>query len=111
MELSNLTVKKLQSVKLRDNPLADPRIRRFVEDDSPTLVKDLLNHVKKFGFKGEDAGRGLQSSDPATGAHPGKQGEQAQALALIQGGIQGGEEPTQVNGQPLVQRGQGKNSC
>ena len=116
MELSNLTVKKLQSVKLRENPLADPRIRRFVEDDSPTLVrrpaptrarcprrlshlpptrlragfvtslspasapassppfpslprrlrhlpptrrpqvKDLLNHVKKFGFKGEEAG-------------------------------------------------------
>ena len=42
IELGSLTVKKLQSVKLKANPLADPRIRRFVEDDSPTLVKDLL---------------------------------------------------------------------
>ncbi|KAL1529338.1 hypothetical protein AB1Y20_000292 [Prymnesium parvum] len=53
IELGNLTVKKLQSVVLKGNPLRDARIRRFVEDDSPTLVKDLLNHVRKNGFKGE----------------------------------------------------------
>jgi len=56
IELGNLTVKKLQSVVLKDNPLRDARIRRFVEDDSPTLVKDLLNHVRKNGFKGETPG-------------------------------------------------------
>mgnify|MGYP007087656793 CR=1 FL=1 len=43
-------------MRLAGNPLADPRIRRFVEDDSPTLVKDLLNHVKKNGFKEAAAG-------------------------------------------------------
>ena len=58
VELGNLTPKKLQSVRLAGNPLADPRIRRFVEDDSPTLVKDLLNHVKKHGFKESAAGGG-----------------------------------------------------
>jgi len=53
IELGNLTVKKLQQVVLKDNPLKDARIRRFVEDDSPTLVKDLLNHVRKNGWKGD----------------------------------------------------------
>ena len=53
IELGNLTVKKLMATKLKGNPLADARIRRFVEDDTPTLVKDLLNHVRKNGYKGE----------------------------------------------------------
>ena len=44
--------------KLQGNPLADARIRRFVEDDTPTLVKDLLNHVRKNGCKGEAAAGG-----------------------------------------------------
>ena len=56
IELGNLTVKKLMACKLKGNPLADARIRRFVEDDSPTMVKDLLNHVRKNGYKGESAG-------------------------------------------------------
>jgi len=70
IELGNLTVKKLQSVKLQGNPLADPRIRRFVEDDSPTLVKDLLNHVRKNGYKGEAAGGGKKG-----GGKKGKKGK------------------------------------
>lgn len=56
IEFGNLSVKKLQSVSLKANPLADARIRRFVEADSPTLVKDLLNHVAKNGWKGDAAG-------------------------------------------------------
>ena len=58
IELGNLTVKKLMACKLKANPLADARIRRFVEDDSPTMVKDLLNHVRKNGYKGESAAAG-----------------------------------------------------
>ena len=58
IELGSLTVKKLAGVKLKGNPLADARIRRFVDEDTPTLVKDLLNHVRKNGFKGEAAGGG-----------------------------------------------------
>jgi len=49
VELGSLSPKKLQTVRLAGNPLADPRIRRFVETDAPTLVKDLLNHVAKNG--------------------------------------------------------------
>lgn len=49
MALGGLSPKKLQSVRLSGNPLADPRIRRFVEQDAPSLVKDLLNHVAKSG--------------------------------------------------------------
>ena len=56
IELGNLTVKKLMAAKLKGNPLVDARIRRFVEDDTPTLVKDLLNHVRKNGYKGEAPG-------------------------------------------------------
>ena len=48
--------KKLQSVRLPGNPLADPRIRRFVEEDAPSMVKDFLNHVRKNGFKGDESG-------------------------------------------------------
>ena len=58
IELGSLTVKKLAGVKLKGNPLADARIRRFVDEDTPTLVKDLLNHVRKNGFKGEVAAKG-----------------------------------------------------
>ena len=58
IELGNLTPKKLQTVRLHGNPLADPRIRRFVENDEPSLVKDLLNHVKKNGYKGDGGGGG-----------------------------------------------------
>ena len=58
IELGQLTIKKLQAVKLQGNPLADARIRRFVEEDKPDLVKDLLNHVRKNGFKGEQAAGG-----------------------------------------------------
>ena len=50
IELGQLTIKKLQAVKLQGNPLADARIRRFVEEDKPDLVKDLLNHVRKNGI-------------------------------------------------------------
>ena len=32
-------------------PARRPAIRRFVENDEPSLVKDLLNHVKKNGYK------------------------------------------------------------
>ena len=71
IELGNLTVKKLQAVKLQGNPLSDARIRRFVEEDSPTLVKDLLNHVRKNGYKGEAAGGGKQGG----GGRKGKKGK------------------------------------
>ena len=74
IELGNLTVKKLQSVVLKDNPLRDARIRRFVEDDSPTLVKDLLNHVRKNGFKGDAA-----ASKGGGGGKKGKKGKGKQA--------------------------------
>lgn len=42
MELGNLTVKKLQTVVLKGNPLRDARIRRFVEvgpDGRPLYLK------------------------------------------------------------------------
>ena len=57
VELGNLTVKKLQTARFAGNPLADPRIRRFVDEDSPSMVKDLLNHVRKNGWK-EEQGKG-----------------------------------------------------
>lgn len=79
IELGTLTVKKLQSVKLGDNPLADPRIRRFVEDDAPTLVKDLLNHVRKNGFKGEAATAGGKKG--GGGGKKGKKGKGKAAAA------------------------------
>ena len=63
IELGNLTVKKLQAVKLKGNPLADARIRRFVDEDTPTLVKDLLNHVRKNGYKGEAAAGGKKEEE------------------------------------------------
>ena len=72
MEWGNLTEKKLQQVRLAGNPLADPRIRRFVESDAPSMVKDLLNHVRKHGFK-EDAGGGKK------GGKKGKKGKKAAA--------------------------------
>ena len=72
IELGNLTVKKLQAVKLQGNPLADARIRRFVEEDTPTLVKDLLNHVRKNGFKGEAAAGGAKKGG---GGKKGKKGK------------------------------------
>ena len=56
IEFGNLSVKKLQGVSLKSNPLADARIRRFVEEDAPPLVKDLLNHVRKNGWKGDAGG-------------------------------------------------------
>ena len=70
-----MTVKKLAGVKLKGNPLADARIRRFVDEDTPTLVKDLLNHVRKNGFKGEAAGGGKKSG----GGKKGKKGKGAKA--------------------------------
>jgi hypothetical protein len=79
IELGTLTVKKLQYVKLKENPLADPRIRRFVEDDAPTLVKDLLNHVRKNGYKGEvAAGAGKKGGG---GGKKGKKGKGKAAAA------------------------------
>jgi hypothetical protein len=71
IELGNLTVKKLMACKLKGNPLADARIRRFVEDDSPTMVKDLLNHVRKNGYKGESASGGKKGG----GGKKGKKGK------------------------------------
>ena len=68
MEWGNLTEKKLQQVRLAGNPLADPRIRRFVESDAPSM----LNHVRKHGFKG-DAGGGKK------GGKKGKKGKKAAA--------------------------------
>jgi len=67
IELGSLSPKKLQTVRLAGNPLADPRIRRFVETDAPTLVKDLLNHVAKNGHKEEAAA--------AAGGKKGKKGK------------------------------------
>ena len=73
IELGNLTPKKLQTVRLHGNPLADPRIRRFVENDEPSLVKDLLNHVKKNGYKGDGGGGG------GGGKGKGKKGKKGKA--------------------------------
>jgi len=73
IELGKLNVKKLQSVRLQGNPLVDPRIRRFVEQDDPNLVKDLLNHVRKNGFKGEESG------GKKGGGKKGKKGKKAAA--------------------------------
>jgi len=61
-ELSNLTPKVLQVVALQGNPIGDPRIRRFIADAKPSLVKDLLGHLQKQGpatgaKKGEGAGK------------------------------------------------------
>ena len=56
IEWGNLTEKKLQHVRLAGNPLADPRIRRFVETDAPSMVKDLLNHLRKNGYRGDEGG-------------------------------------------------------
>ena len=72
IELGNLTVKKLQAVKLKDNPLADARIRRFVDEDKPDLVKDLLNHVRKNGYKGEAASGGGKKGGGKKGKGKGK---------------------------------------
>ena len=71
IEWGNLTEKKLQQVRLAGNPLADPRIRRFVDGDAPSMVKDLLNHVRKHGFKA-DAGGGKKGTK-------GKKGKKAAA--------------------------------
>jgi len=73
IELGNLSPKKLQAVRLQGNPLADPRIRRFVEQDEPTMVKDLLNHVKKNGFRGDDGG----AKKGGGGGKKGKKGKKA----------------------------------
>ena len=77
IELGNLTVKKLQAVKLKGNPLADARIRRFVDEDTPTLVKDLLNHVRKNGYKGEAAAGGKKGG----GGGGGKKGKKGKGKA------------------------------
>jgi len=58
IEMGGLSPKKLQAVRLKGNPLADPRIRRFVENDAPSMVKDLLNHVAKNGYRGDEGGAG-----------------------------------------------------
>ena len=81
IELGSLTVKKLAGVKLKGNPLADARIRRFVDEDTPTLVKDLLNHVRKNGFKGEAAGGGKKG-----GGKKGKKGKGAKAEVVEEEG-------------------------
>ena len=60
-------------MRLHGNPLADPRIRRFVENDEPSLVKDLLNHVKKNGYKGDGGGGG------GGGKGKGKKGKKGKA--------------------------------
>ncbi|KAG8458552.1 hypothetical protein KFE25_003087 [Diacronema lutheri] len=49
VELAELQPKVLQVVALAGNPIRDPRIRRFIEDARPSLVKDLLAHVRKHG--------------------------------------------------------------
>lgn len=49
IELAELQPKVLQVVALQGNPIKDPRIRRFIDDGRPSLVKDLLAHVKKHG--------------------------------------------------------------
>mmetsp|Transcript_4992 Transcript_4992/g.16731 ORF Transcript_4992/g.16731 Transcript_4992/m.16731 type:complete len:497 (+) Transcript_4992:37-1527(+) len=54
--LAELTPKVLHEVRLQNNPIKDPRVRRFVEEDKPSMVKDLLAHLKKTG--GSDAGAG-----------------------------------------------------
>ena len=85
IEWGNLTEKKLQSVRLAGNPLADPRIRRFVEQDQPSMVKDLLNHVRKNGYKG-DSGGGKK------GGGGGKKGKKGKGKAAAV------EEPEECDG-------------
>lgn len=103
IELGNLTVKKLQAVKLRGNPLADARIRRFVEDDSPTLVKDLLNHVRKNGYKGEAAGGGK-------GKGGGKKGKKGKGKAAAEPESEDDGEADASIAELLAQMGGGSDS-
>jgi len=103
MELGALSPKKLQAVRLVGNPLADPRIRRFVETDAPTLVKDLLNHVAKNGFQGDEAagkgkkgkGKGKAKAEkPPSDDEDGPEGSIAEMLAALNAsGSDSGEEP------------------
>ena len=81
MEWGSLTEKKLQQVRLAGNPLADPRIRRFVDGDAPSMVKDLLNHVRKHGFK-VDAGGGKK----------GKKGKKGKGDADEEGEAEGADK-------------------
>ena len=82
IEMGNLTPKKLQAVSLRANPLADPRVRRIVADDAPTMVKDLLNHVRKHGHRGGADDKGGADAEGAAGAEPGDDdAERADAAA------------------------------
>jgi hypothetical protein len=49
---------------------------RFAQDDAPTLVKDLLNHVRKNGFKGD-----APAAKGGGGGKKGKKGKGKQAAA------------------------------
>ena len=90
IELGQLTVKKLLHVRLAGNPLKDPRIRRFIEDNSPTLVKDLLNHVRKNGYKGEEAAGGGKQG--GKGGKKGKKGKGKPAKVESESGSEGGDD-------------------
>ena len=105
IELGNLTVKKLMAAKLKGNPLVDARIRRFVEDDTPTLVKDLLNHVRKNGYKGESAASGGKKGGGGKKGKKGK-GKAEKVASDSEGDDDGGDAMAQL----LAQMAAGNNS-
>ena len=105
IELGNLTVKKLMACKLKGNPLVDARIRRFVEDDSPTMVKDLLNHVRKNGYKGESAASGGKKGGGGKKGKKGK-GKAEKVASDSEGDDDGGDAMAQL----LAQMAAGNNS-
>ena len=100
IELGGLTVKKFMGCKLKGNPPADARIRRFVNDDATTLVKDLLNHVRKNGYKGEAAGDGKKGG--------GKKGKKGKAKAeKVESGSEGEDDGGDAMAQLLAQMAAG----
>jgi len=89
-------------VALKGNPLSDPRVRRFVEDDRPSMVKDLLAHLKKHGGpssggggkkggKGKKKGKGKAQDEDDDDGHGEAEGgdDLAALLAQMAGGLLG----------------------
>lgn len=85
---------------LAGNPIKDPRIRRFIEDARPSLVKDLLAHVKKHGAssggkaggggggkkKGKGKGKGKAAADDEEETGEDGDGDLSALLAQLNGG-------------------------
>lgn len=73
-ELAELQPKVLQVLALANNPIKDPRVRRFIDDARPSLVKDMLAHVKKHGAQSAPA-KGGSKKGGGGGKKKGKGGK------------------------------------